>query len=167
MFSVPELGDIVCLKKNKTIWADENAFYIISQLDDKMNPIQLTALCDNKLHRAGETIKHKNLVNFLIPISIKASDMINLKTLNWIKKTNETSNATIVHFIDNNRTLEFIIIDDKLVSNIEFEFYTLGQDIKKGRIGIELPQKANKDFYKKITHLLIQVAQKFKVHNSR
>lgn len=157
MFSLPELGDIVCIKENKTIWSEANAFYIITKLNDEMLPVEVTSLFKNKNQAAGEIITHKNLVNFLKPIHVKASDMINRHTLNWLKETNELAPLTIVHFIGNNRNLEFVIIDDKLVSNIEFEFYVPKQGLKKGRIAIELPKRIKENVFKKITNSLTKM----------
>ena len=162
MFSIPELGDIVSIEGHKMIVEDSKAFYVITRLNDKMFPVEVASLSKNKNKMAGETITHKNLVNFLKPISVKATDMINRNALNWLKETNELEPQTIVHFIGNNRELKFVIIDDKFVSNIEFEFYVPKYGLNKGRIGIELPKKIKKDVLKKIADSLTKIVKELK-----
>jgi hypothetical protein len=160
MFSLPQLGDIVSIEENKFISAESKAHYVITRLNDEMLPLEVTSLCKNKYHIAGEIITHRKLPNFYKPISVKASDMINQTVMNWLKKSNELEPLTIVHFIGNNRELKFVIIDDKLVSNIEFEFYVPNQTLKKGRIGIDLPRKIKKDVLKMITKSLTKMILK-------
>ena len=140
MEQIHKLGDIVLLRRNKHIWAAEKGYYIITKLD-KMIPIEIQALTKSSTHFEGEIISHKNLNQLIHPIKIKASNTINKETFRWIKETNSLQPSTIVHFIGNNRELEFIIIEGKLVSNIEFEFYTKPNELTKGRIGIALQQK--------------------------
>jgi hypothetical protein len=140
MEQIHKLGDIVLLRRNKHIWADEKGYYIITKLD-KMIPIEIQALTKSNTHFEGEIISHKNLNQLIHPIKIKSSDTINKETFLWMKETNSLQPSTIVHFIGNNRELEFIIIEGKLVSNIEFEFYTKPNELTKGRIGIALQQK--------------------------
>ena len=140
MKNLPELGDVVLMRRNKHIWADENGFYIITKLD-KMYPVEIKALTKSKTHFVGETIANKNLNQFIHPMKLKASNFINKDTFRWVKEINSLEATTIVHFIGNNRELEFIIAEGKLVSNIEFEFHNKTTGLTKGRIGIEFFQK--------------------------
>jgi hypothetical protein len=160
MFNLPQLGDIVSIEENKFISAESKAHYVVTRLNDEMLPEEVISLSKNKYHFAGEIITHRKLSNFLKPISVNASDMINRNVMNWLKETNELAPLTIVHFIGNNRELKFIIIDDKLVSNIEFEFYVPNQELKQGRIGIDLPKKIKRDVLKKITNSLTKMILK-------
>jgi hypothetical protein len=162
MYNLPQLGDIVSIEENKFISAESKAHYVVTRLNDEMLPVEVTSLSKNKYHNAGDIITHRKLSNFLKPISVKASDMINQTVMNWSKESNELEPLTIVHFIGNNRELKFVIIDDKLVSNIEFEFYVTFQELKKGRIGIDLSKKNKTDAFKKITNSITKIAQDFK-----
>lgn len=162
MSQIPELGDIVCIRKNKSIWMDENGLYIITKLNNQMLPVEVKALSKSKSHFVGESIKHKNLINFIKPLKITASEMINKDSFLWLKDSNELQPSTIVHFIGNNRELEFVIIDDKLVSNIEFEFYTFKKGISKGRIAIELPSMVKSNLTKVAYNSICNVIQELK-----
>ena len=158
MKNLPELGDVVVMRRNKHIWADEKGFYIITKLD-KMYPVEIKALTKSKTHFIGEVISHKNLIQFIYPTKLKASSFINKETFRWVKDSNSIEATTIVHFIGNNRELEFIIAEGKLVSNIEFEFHNKSTGLTKGRIAIDLPEKKTFLFFQdKITESLKKLA---------
>jgi hypothetical protein len=140
MQNLPELGDVVQIRRNKQIWADETGFYIITKLED-LYPVEIKALTKSKTHFVGETITHKKLNQFIYPMKIKASNFINKESFRWNKEIDTLEATTIVHFIGNNRELEFIIAEGKLVSNVEFEFHNQSTGLTKGRLAIELPQK--------------------------
>ena len=140
MQNLPELGDVVQIRRNKQIWADETGFYIITKLED-LYPVEIKALTKSKTHFVGETITHKKLNQFIYPIKIKASNFINKEGFRWNKELDTLEATTIVHFIGNNRELEFIIAEGKLISNVEFEFHNQSTGLTKGRLAIELPQK--------------------------
>lgn len=151
MQNLPELGDVVQIRRNKQIWADESGFYIITKLED-LYPIEIKALTKSKTHFVGETITHKKLNQFIYPMKIKASNFINKESFRWNKELDTLEATTIVHFIGNNRELEFIIAEGKLVSNVEFEFHNKSTGLTKGRLAIELPQK-------KTPHLLETISK--------
>jgi hypothetical protein len=140
MQNLPELGDVVQIRRNKQIWADESGFYIITKLED-LYPVEIKALTKSKTHFVGETIAHKKLNQFIYPMKIKASNFINKESFRWNKEIDTLEATTIVHFIGNNRELEFIIAEGKLVSNVEFEFHNKSTGLTNGRLAIELPQK--------------------------
>ena len=140
MQNLPELGDVVQIRRNKQIWADETGFYIITKLED-LYPVEIKALTKSKTHFVGETIAHKKLNQFIYPMKIKASNFINKESFRWNKEIDTLEATTIVHFIGNNRELEFIIAEGKLVSNVEFEFHNKSTGLTNGRLAIELPQK--------------------------
>ena len=146
MKNLPELGDVVLMRRNKHIWADENGFYIITKLD-KMYPVEIKALTKSKTHFVGETISHKNLNQFIHPMKLKASNFINKESFRWNKERDNLEATTMVHFIGNNRELEFIIAEGKLVSNVEFEFHNKSTGLTKGRMAIELPQMKTALFF--------------------
>jgi len=145
MQNLPELGDIVLMRRNKHIWADENGIYIITKLD-KMYPVEIKALTKSKTHFIGETIAHKNLNQFIQPMKLKASNFINKESFRWNKECDNLEATTMVHFIGNNRELEFIIAEGKLVSNVEFEFHSKSTGLTKGRMAIALPQNRTTNF---------------------
>ncbi|MEC4048822.1 hypothetical protein OX284_005235 [Flavobacterium sp. SUN046] len=159
MNRIAELGDIVIIRRNKHIWADENGLYIITKLNDLKMPVEVQALTKTKMHYIGEVIANNDLLNYIYPIKLKASDLINHETFIWIKELDVIEPSTIVHFIGNNRYLEFILINNKLVSNLEFEFYTKKRAIVKGRIGFELPMN-KPNFKSKYFELLISFFKK-------
>ena len=151
MQNLPELGDIVLIRRNKHIWADENGIYIITKLD-KRYPVEIKALTKSKTHFIGETIAHKNLNQFIQPMKLKTSNFINKESFRWIKELDTLEATTVVHFIGNNRELEFIIAEGKLVSNIEFEFHNKSTGLSKGRMAIELPKKKTALFFQDIIY---------------
>ena len=158
MNRIAELGDIVHLRRNKSIWADENAYYIITKLDEMMCPIEIQALTKSKTHFVGEIIAQKDLINYISLIKIRASELINMETFLWIKEEQSIIPAIPVHFVGNNRIVEFIIIDGKLVSNMEFDFFLKNKELVKGRIGIQLPTKGKKNLKNKVVSAIKKLA---------
>jgi hypothetical protein len=158
MQNLPELGDVVQIRRNKQIWADETGYYIITKIED-MYPTEVKALTKSKTHFIGETIAHKKLNQFINPMKIKASNFINKESFRWIKETDDLEATTIVHFIGNNRELEFIIAEGKLVSNVEFEFHNQKTGLTRGRMAIELPtQKTSAFLFKTISKSIENLA---------
>lgn len=159
MNRIAELGDIVSIRRNKHIWADENGLYIVTKLNDLKLPVEIQALTKTKMHYIGEVIANNDLLNYIYPINLKASDLINHETFIWIKELDTIEPSTIVHFVGNNRNLEFILINNKLVSNLEFEYYTKKRTIVKGRIGIQLALN-NTNFKSKCFDLFTSIFKK-------
>jgi hypothetical protein len=157
MQNLPELGDVVQIRRNKQIWADETGFYIITKLED-LYPVEIKALTKSKTHFVGETITHKKLNQFIYSMKIKASNFINKESFRWNKELDALEATTIVHFIGNNRELEFIIAEGKLVSNVEFEFHNKTTGLTKGRLAIELPQKKTTYFMETISKRIEKLA---------
>ncbi len=158
MQNLPELGDVVQIRRNKQIWADETGYYIITKIDN-LYPTEVKALTKSKTHFVGETIAYKKLNQFINPMKIKASNFINKECYRWIKESDALEATTIVHFIGNNRELEFIIAEGKLVSNVEFEFHSKKTGLTRGRLAIELPaQKASTFLFETISKSIEKLA---------
>jgi hypothetical protein len=145
MQKLPAIGDVVMIKKNNTIWADEKGYFIISRLDKYNLPIEIIALTKSKLHQVGDIIINKELIRYIYPVKLKAAYLINKESLFMIN--NKFESLPIVHFIGNNRTIEFVCYDGKIVSNVEFEFFQFPNNLLQGRLVFHLTKPPEKKLY--------------------
>lgn len=144
MQNVPVIGDVVMIKTNNTIWADEKGYFIISRLDKNYLPIEIIALTKSRLHQVGDIIINKKLINCIYPVKIKASYFINKVSLLMVN--NKFEPLPIVHFLGNNKTIEFVLYDGKIVSNVEFEFFQFPDNLLRGKLVFHLTNPPEKKF---------------------
>ena len=142
MQKLPDIGDVVMIKKNNTIWADEKDCFIISRLDKYNLPIEITALTKSKLHQVGDIIKNKKLIHYIYPVKLNAAYLINKESLLMVN--NKFESLPIVHFLGNNRTIEFVCYEGRMVSNVEFEFFQFPNNLLQGRLVFHLTQPPEK-----------------------
>ncbi|MGL2963904.1 hypothetical protein ACSVH2_08820 [Flavobacterium sp. RSB2_4_14] len=142
MQKLPAIGDVVMIKSNNTIWADEKGYFIISRLDRKNLPIEIIALTKSNSHQVGDIIINHQLINCIYPIKLKASNLINQVSLLLVNDKFEK--LPIVHFLGNNRIIEFVHYDEKIVSNVEFEFFQFPNKLLHGRLVFHLTKPLEK-----------------------
>lgn len=145
MRKLPAIGDVVMIKSNNTIWADEKGYFIITRLDKNTVPIEVMALTRSKSHEAGDFIRNNRLIDFIYPVKLKASFLINKESLLMVD--NKLQSLPIVHFLGNNRVIEFVYYDEKMVSNVDFDFFQFPNKVLKGRLIFNLPPPAEKTFF--------------------
>jgi hypothetical protein len=145
MPKLPSIGDVVMIKSNNTIWADETGYFIITRLHKNIVPIEIIALTKSNSHEAGDLIRNNRLIDFICPLKIKASYLINKVTLSMVD--NKFESLPVVHFLGSNRIIEFVYYDEKFVSNVEFEFFQFPNNVLKGRLVFLLPKAPEKTFF--------------------